>query len=1012
MKYFNTLLFVMGISIPATAQYHAAPVFVTSVRPAQPGAEPGKCIDGDTTTVYHSNWSLNAMPDTVDFYFSNISDINRIAYVPRPTGLNGVWRTVELYYRKADSPFVKVRDLSWANENTTKVIDLTGSELDEPAYVRFIVKTATGNFSSCGEMRFWTTVEPTLAIDCENPANGLSSLMDTKVSVASVAVNPPANSAGEAIGLTVDNNKSTFYHSSWAGGGFPIEMTYNFSGNNRIDYIVYTPRQDGGGNGHFGNMEVWYKATPGSAAVKVKDAQLGFSGTPSRITLSSPLVNPATVIIKVLSGQGNFASCAEMEFFTKNTASTSIYSHMFDSLYAVLKPGVTQAQIDTMSMPFFKTLAQCIFNQSYRKKFRLQHYQVYPVVSTTAATLKTSTYNSFENPTGIAFKANTKAVLFVGPTNGFTPSLRVTDLALGTNITDHTYILQEGLNVIDITADGLGYINYYSNDSSRLPIAIHIATGRVNGVYDPLTDTDADWFEYLTNGIYPSLDIKGRYMHMNYHKAALVGNTLQSGVALAAAYDSIVKTEYQLMGLFKYNRVPKNHMFAYSAYSGGWYAGGWGAHFDLTWGEAGLCTAQGVLADPWGIAHEFGHVNQVRPGFKWTGTTEVTNNLYSTWCQYTMGSAYPSATRLEGETISVDGVRPGIIGGRINGAILYGAVQKKPIMGNGDVFRTLVPFWQLELYYQSAGASKNLPTLQQRLAGTPAPGGGQPDVAFWLGDMLEKVRLTNEAGLSDGQLILNCVSNICDVVKEDLTDFFVKAGLLVPIDEVVNDYTSKRITITQQQVDSTITAIQAKGYSQPVSSVINYLSANSVNIYLQMEPVTGTAGVGATYSNNVVTVDPAQWQHAVAFETYKNDTLIDVAIAGTGSSNNSLTKVQFPDTATTVYAVGYDGERKLVYPASAPLIRKVNPAAATSAGKSSALVFPNPASSYVQVVLSGTSKAVVTIRLTDMTGNIIQQQKARDGETARVDLSRVTPGMYLLQIVKGFVVETKKIVKQ
>lgn len=998
----------MGLGSAVSAQHAATPIYANTPRPAQPGAEISKCFDGNLATIYHSDWSLNAIPDTADFYFNGVANINKIEYFPRSSGLNGVWRTVELYARKAGSPFVKVADLTWANDNTTKTINISGSGIDTPSCVRFVVTQATGNFSSCAEMKFWSTVPPVIPVDCANPTTGLTGLMDTKMTVSNASVSPAANSSGEGIDKTLDNNTSTMYHSSWAGGGFPIEMTYNFQGNNRIDYIVYTPRQDGNGNGNFGNIEIWYKSTPSSAAVKAKDVNLNFSSEPGRIELTTPLTNIRSVIIKVLNGQGNFASCAEMQFFKKNTASASIYSGIFDSLYSALKPGVTQARIDTISMPFFKSLAQCIYNQSYQRKFRYQAYQVYPVVGTTAASLKTSTYSSFENPTGIAFKAGTKAVLFVGPTHGVTPSLRVTDFGSAGTITDNSYALSEGLNVIDIVADGLGYINYYNSNASLAPINIHIATGKVNGYYDPLKDTDAEWFGYLTNQIYPTLDIKGKYVHLNYHKTPMLANSAPSGKPLIGIYDSIVKSQYQLMGLFKYNRVPKNHMFSWSAYSGGWYAGGWGAHFDLTWGEPDLTSPTGVLVYPWGIAHEFGHVNQVRPGFKWTGTTEVTNNLYSAWCEYTMGTTYPLSTRLEQETISVDDVRPGIIGGRINGGIWYGMIHKKPIMTNNDVFKRLILFWQLELYYQAAGASKSLPTLQQRLSGTPAPGGTQPDVAFWLGDMLEKVRNTNENGLSDKQLILNCVVNICDVVKEDLTDFFVKSGLLVPIDEIVTDYSSNRITITQQEIDSTINVIKAKNYPAPASPVINYISANSVNTYRLLQPVTGTVGVGVSYASNVVTVDAAQWQHAVAFETYKNDTLIDAAIFSSGSSDQSFTEVQFPDTATAVYAVGYDGTRKLVYPAQ--LITAI-PEVEKNSDKGSK-VFPNPASSHVYVTLDGHGSSRVELRVTDMTGNLLQVKVARGGENVQLDLSKFPPGMYLVQITGKQGTTTKKIIKQ
>ena len=50
------------------------------------------------------------------------------------------------------------------------------------------------------------------------------------------------------------------------------------------------------------------------------------------------------------------------------------------------------------------------------------------------------------------------------------------------------------------------------------------------------------------------------------------------------------------------------------------------------------------------------------------------------------------------------------------------------------------------------------------------------DYAHWYGVVAEKVRNTNELGISNGQLMLNFVKNTCDAVHEDLTDFFTNSG--------------------------------------------------------------------------------------------------------------------------------------------------------------------------------------------------------------------------------------------
>jgi hypothetical protein len=910
----------------ANAQNPVTITAAASKRPSQSGSEISKAYDGNLTTMYHSNWSLNAMPDTVDFYFTGVKSINKVDYTPRQSGPNGIWTTVDVYYATVDAPSVfvnKLSNISWAQTNAVKTIDMSASPIAKPYIVRFVIRAAGGNFSSCAEINFssaetGTFVQP---IDCDNPiAEDFTTYTDIKLGISSASVSPAAN-GGEDITRTYDNNTATLYHSSYAGGGFPMSLTYNFTTNPTIDYISYVPRQDGGVNGIFGTGEIWYKTTTQTTLTKLMNFDTGFSSAAYQISFPAALTNVTQIVVKVLTGKNNFASCAEMQFYQKNSAG-NLYTNIFaDDLHTTLKPGITQTDIDAIASPFFKSLAQCIFNNSYNKKYRVQTYDFYPNPGTVEGILKTNGLNRVENPTGIAFKANTKAIVFVGDTYGVNPQLIVKDFGLDYSATTDSYPLKKGVNIVNVLHDGLAYIGYFSDNPNLQPIQINITTGQVNGYYNPLTDTNDQWTQMLLNGVYSKLDIKGTYVNLNLNKNILLGNSASSGKALVVAYDTIVHNEYTLNGLTKYNRVPKNHMFFRSITGdGNPNAGGDGVNYPIGVGGNGsnLASPTGVFKDPWGIAHEFGHNNQVRPGAKWIGMTEVTNNVNSAWIQYLYSTNYLNTTRLEkGNDVPKAGAAS-LYGGRYGSLFDNCLVQKKHMEAQGDVFLRLVPLWQLELYYQLAGAGKNLPTMQQRLSGTPAPA-GQPDVAFWYGDVLEKMRTTSQTGLSEGQLLLNFVSATCDAVHEDLTDFFVKSGYLLPIDLDIDDYSVKRLTITQAQIDALIAAVQAKGYPKPVSPVLNYISANTINTFKNRTPLATTAAatVGVTVNTNTLKIDNTKWANAVAFETYNQKVLTDVAIYGAGEATtaNATTTVQYGTGSTSVYAIGYDGSRKLVYPA-------------------------------------------------------------------------------------------------
>ena len=91
----------------------------------------------------------------------------------------------------------------------------------------------------------------------------------------------------------------------------------------------------------------------------------------------------------------------------------------------------------------------------------------------------------------------------------------------------------------------------------------------------------------------------------------------------------------------------------------------------------------------------------------------------------------------------------------------------------GDHFVKLCPLWQLLLYYREI------------------VGGEKRD---WYGDVAEIVRNTDESQLTNGQLQLNFMRNTMDVVKEDLTDFFIQAGMLKPIDKDIEIHAIKLLS--------------------------------------------------------------------------------------------------------------------------------------------------------------------------------------------------------------------------
>lgn len=748
----------------------------------------------------------------------------------------------------------------------------------------------------------------------------------------------------DGIENSYDGNTATLYHSRWAGGGLPITLQYNFNNVDRIDYIVYKPRQDRSNNGKFMETEVLYSTTA-APDVFSKVCSFNFNAPNSSTILNFPITlrSPKSIRIIIKSGTNNFASCAEMEFYKKaeNAPPSTIFK---DNIGSWIKPGITQATINSMPDGFYKNLAQCMFSGEYDTTFRVQKYEPYANIVTLANQLKTSHYSSLENPTGIYLVPGT-AVIIIDNDFGQNISMRVYDYSLGAkNIKDNTYPLHTGVNIIQVLNTGLAYINYYSDSYRNLqPIKIHIASGEINGYFDISKHDNVKWNNLLRNQTTSMIDLKGKKIGMLYPKAALLQFCPNSGKELVQLYDTIVSTEQTQMGLYKYNKVPKNHMFAYAYEEPGWFADDRGAHFGGGLNET--CNIETIKQENiWGIAHELGHVNQIRPGLKWVSTAEVTNNVYSCWATYHLAPPL-FKRRLETEIVNdclLNAIETGlghgsgnnIEGGRFNAFLNNGIVKKQQWLcqygcdaikadgtdnnwqnGNGDNFVKLCPLWQLVLYYQVV----------------------HPEKKDWYADLAEIVRNTNEANLSNGSLLTNFMKNTCDVVHEDLTEYFQKVGMLRTYNRFMNDYTSAQLTVTAADSAAVVSYIQQKHYPKPASPALFYLSANSVNAFKNHTDVEGTANVGCTApaGNGVarsITVDHSTWKNVVLFETYNGSKLTNLSMVGTGYTNNNKTSVYYPTGSTSVYAVGWNGKKTLAYGAASctPLLNAISNIAETS----------------------------------------------------------------------------------
>lgn len=596
-----------------------------------------------------------------------------------------------------------------------------------------------------------------------------------------------------------DGDTETYFNSKFGAiTSWPFQIEYTLEEGFNLDQIIYYPRSDAGNKwGSLNQYEVWVSTTESpDTFVKIGEYERGDANHNITVMkLESTVKNIAKVRFDIYSAYQNRVSCAEMEFYEFGDVKFDYSSVFEDDMCSVLKEGVSESQIKAIPDDVYKDLALDLFYDEYDTAFRAAAYRPYQNPTIQSAINKTSTYSLRDNPTGIYVEEGEELVVIVGDMKGQNISMTVQDLDLGFGQAKD-YILKEGKNVLTMESGGLVYIKNLTTEEVPLilesssdkamaeakTVNIHFVNGKVNGYFDLTKHTATDWTNILTNAQYKDIDAVGLYAHITWTTQNFKSYNTDI-VTVVEKYDRLVYLEQEFAGLEKYDKMFKNRMYFHVDYNGASpYATSYRTAYTPGYAEI-FCNADRFEARLWGPGHEAGHVNQLRPGIKWTGTTEVTNNLMALYVQVEFGE--PSKLLVDGTYASA---RTNIIGG--------GLPFNNPSNKN---YEKLVPFWQLKLYMIDAL--------------------GKDD---FYRDLYEHFRVTNNldtSGVTQGVVQLDFVRQVCRVSGLNMIDFFQKWGFLTPIDETLNDYGNKPFTITQAQIDDLIAEINAAGYASPHANV-------------------------------------------------------------------------------------------------------------------------------------------------------------------------------------------------
>lgn len=625
--------------------------------------------------------------------------------------------------------------------------------------------------------------------------------------------------------MSYDGDKSTYFNSKYGAVSYPFHITYELETGHTLNYIIYTPRQ---------TYNYWGAFDKFSVEVSTADKPDDFTPigsyergdgvfTPFTITLANSIENAKKVRFTITKAYQDRVSCAEMEFIEASNNKFDWTSIFADKMGLELKEGLTENNIKQIPNKYLRDLGLALLKGEYNTSYRFADYRPYQKPDIMATQNKTNKYSLRDNPTGIYAKAGETLPIFVGKIyEGGKISMLIQDLNGGYS-NSKTYELKEGYNEITVEIGGLIYIlNHVDDDIPILPdnasdaqkqiikaktVQVHFGAGKVNGYFDIQKNTESDWKNILNKAQYQDIDVLGKYSHLTWRVEDFRAANTEITKTVANT-DRLVELEWDFMGLFKYHREFNNRMHLCIDYkTKSPNASDYRTVYNSSSSAAEIfCNPDRFAKRCWGPAHEVGHCNQTRPGLRWKGMTEVTNNIMSVYVRWELtGTSY---------LIEENGGA-----GYYNSAITLFKISKTPhCVGYSDdiynrCFEKLVPFWQLKLYLINVLGQKDFyRDLYEHYRGEDT-----------LADEAQK--------LTHGVYQLDFVRQVCKLARIDFTEYFKDMGFLTAVNTKLYDYGDAQFTITQAQIDALIAEIKAQKYPKKAPADLYLITDNNWESY-------------------------------------------------------------------------------------------------------------------------------------------------------------------------------------
>lgn len=136
---------------PVTDLYYVDPSTMTAEASSFQGGSPASnVLDGNTSTMWHSDWSITTMPHWIDLEMAEPTEIAGLVYTPRQTGSNGNVTNYTILVSDDGDQWEEILTGDLANDSTVKTINF---EPVTTKHVRLRYNTAVNNNGSAAELQ-------------------------------------------------------------------------------------------------------------------------------------------------------------------------------------------------------------------------------------------------------------------------------------------------------------------------------------------------------------------------------------------------------------------------------------------------------------------------------------------------------------------------------------------------------------------------------------------------------------------------------------------------------------------------------------------------------------------------------------------------------------------------------------------------------------------------------------------------------------------------------------------